>query len=292
MKKILLVPDCEGWAFDNRANALMRHIEGYQFDKVFWKDMPEKDYSEYDLIYYMGFYMMGTKRDKAKEYYRKEKTITSMTGLVNWSLEETIPFFDKACAVSVMNEAYREILINKIGGKIFVTPNGVNTDLFKPLNFIKDGMFTIGWAGNRKHKGKRVDELQEVVDSIDYARLKIQDREEKIPHYIMPNFYNQLDCYCCPSSNEGSNNSVLEAMACGVPVISTPAGNAKQLLSSGGGILIDEELNGLRDAILRMKTEFDERFTMGMKARSEILKNWSWAVRSQTYKEMFDYACK
>lgn len=290
MKKILLVPDCEGWAFDNRAHVLMRYIEGYEFDKVYWKDMPVKDYSEYDLIYYMGFYMIGTTRDKAKEYYRKEKTVTSMTGLVNWTLNDALPFFEKAKAVSVMNERFAEMLRDKISAKVFITSNGVNTELFKPISCIPDGTFNIGWTGNKSHTGKRVAELQEIVNSIEGAKLIIQDRSEKVPHYMMPDFYNKLDCYCCPSVSEGSNNAVLEAMACGIPVISTPAGNARELLSDGEGILIKDDLSDLREAIRFIQREFDFRMTAKIKARNRILKDWSWEKRVKNYKEFFDYA--
>ncbi|WZB73295.1 glycosyltransferase family 4 protein [Achromobacter xylosoxidans] len=40
----------------------------------------------------------------------------------------------------------------------------------------------------------------------------------------MPAYYNSLDLYVCPSAIEGTPNPVLEAMACGVPVISTDVG--------------------------------------------------------------------
>ena len=45
-----------------------------------------------------------------------------------------------------------------------------------------------------------------------------------IAHEDMPEYYNGIDIYVCTSRTEGTPNTVLEAMACGVPVISTDVG--------------------------------------------------------------------
>ena len=45
----------------------------------------------------------------------------------------------------------------------------------------------------------------------------------------MPDYYAQIDVYVCASKEEGTPNPILEAMACGVPVISTDVGVVRQL---------------------------------------------------------------
>lgn len=52
----------------------------------------------------------------------------------------------------------------------------------------------------------------------------------------MPAVYNGLDWLVSASHSEGSPNVLGEAMACGVPGITTDTGDAAWLLAEGGGI--------------------------------------------------------
>lgn len=71
--------------------------------------------------------------------------------------------------------------------------------------------------------------------------------------------YGSCDCWLFTSEKEGYGLPLLEAMACGTPVVATPAGAARELTASGGGVLVDsddagriaeavEEVLGLDDA--------------------------------------------
>jgi len=54
-------------------------------------------------------------------------------------------------------------------------------------------------------------------------------------------FYSKCDAWLFSSRSEGFGLPILEAMACGTPVIGTPAGVAPELLAGGGGILVKPE---------------------------------------------------
>jgi glycosyltransferase involved in cell wall biosynthesis len=62
--------------------------------------------------------------------------------------------------------------------------------------------------------------------------------------YLSPNqalkSYRLLDLYVCSSDVEGGPLPVLEALASGVPVVSTRVGVAMEALAMGGGILVDK----------------------------------------------------
>jgi sugar transferase (PEP-CTERM/EpsH1 system associated) len=49
----------------------------------------------------------------------------------------------------------------------------------------------------------------------------------------IPEILRQLDCFVLPSLGEGISNTILEAMACGVPVIATRVGGNGELVSEG-----------------------------------------------------------
>jgi glycosyltransferase involved in cell wall biosynthesis len=57
----------------------------------------------------------------------------------------------------------------------------------------------------------------------------------------LPDWYNAADLFVLPSSLEGCPNVVVEALACGTPVVATPAGGTRQLLADPeSGVLLPE----------------------------------------------------
>jgi glycosyltransferase involved in cell wall biosynthesis len=71
---------------------------------------------------------------------------------------------------------------------------------------------------------------------------------------VTPALYGALDLVVIPSRTEGLPNVLLEAIGCGVPVVSTAVGAVPDVLSgSEAGIMVPiEEPNALADAIHRM----------------------------------------
>jgi glycosyltransferase involved in cell wall biosynthesis len=59
-----------------------------------------------------------------------------------------------------------------------------------------------------------------------------------IPHKDMPAYYSLMDVFVHPSLRDGMPNALLEAMACGIPVVSTPVGGALDVIQDGHNGLI------------------------------------------------------
>lgn len=67
------------------------------------------------------------------------------------------------------------------------------------------------------------------------------------------NIYASCDVWLFASRYEGFGLPLLEAMACRTPVVATPAGAARELLASGGGILVPgEDSEAMARAIVRI----------------------------------------
>lgn len=122
-----------------------------------------------------------------------------------------------------------------------IISDGVNLDKFYPINLerfdnITDRKIKIGWVGNSDWSDWSISDLKGINTIIKPAATMLQEegynielilsnkQDKVIPHYKMKYFYAQIDCYVCASLHEGTPNPVLEAMACGVPVISTDVG--------------------------------------------------------------------
>lgn len=89
-------------------------------------------------------------------------------------------------------------------------------------------------------------------------------------------FMRSIDVFVLPSLAEGTPNSVIEAMAHGLPVIATEVGGVPDLLSEGSGILVPPaDAASLAEAMRRLVSAPDLRAQMGCAARARYLKLFS-----------------
>lgn len=187
-----------------------------------------------------------------------------------------------------------------------VIPDGVDLNLFKMYNTSKYKDFyekkeaVIGWAGNSKFVDENDDDLKGVQKVIKPAidellaegyniKLDIVDRNIKmIPHKDMPNYYNNIDIYVCASRTEGTPNTILEAMACGVPVISTDVGIVPEVFGTlQKRYIIDRTKEDLKNKIINLLTNRDELEKLS-KENLEQIENWGWDKQTAKLKGFFD----
>ncbi len=86
-------------------------------------------------------------------------------------------------------------------------------------------------------------------------------------------FMRTLDVFVLPSFAEGTSKSVIEAMAHGLPIITTNVGGSPDLLTAGAGILIPPgDSTALADAMECLASDPILRKQMGQAARDRYLK--------------------
>lgn len=160
---------------------------------------------------------------------------------------------------------------------------GIDADLFKP-NPIEHKGFTVGWIGNRERKLKRYSLAKEAVENVDgviFNPLFFQrDRPELlIPHQQMPSYYNSLDLHLLVSTSESHSQQTYEAMACGLPVITTNVGcidhNVRHM-ENGILLPVDCTVEQIRDAIRMLRKNPELRRRLGENARKTILERVTW----------------
>jgi glycosyltransferase involved in cell wall biosynthesis len=291
--KVLLVPDVPGWAFDFRCNELWRRLgDRYEFTKVYLSGMPDCDYRAFDVLYYAGFFMPHSRGDRARA--GREKIVTSISGARTRTHDQVEVMLMRSKAAAALNRDLYEEFKGAPGVRIDLVYNGVDCSLFSPADRPRrngEG-FVVGWAGRRKIKAeiKRLGAIEAAVASIPGASLETRLFESRVPREEMPAFYRSLDCYCCASVSEGHSNTVAEAAACGVPIVSTPTGTSDELLANGRGLLVKPDLSDLADALrMVMGMGPQDRAGMGLLARQYVEENWDWARQALKYAALFDY---
>lgn len=88
-----------------------------------------------------------------------------------------------------------------------------------------------------------------------------------LPHQEIPEVFRSAHVYAYPSLHEGSTVSIYEAMASGVPVVTTP--NAGSVVRDGvdGYVVEIRDVDALKDRLLTLYNDPDLRRRMGASAR-------------------------
>jgi glycosyltransferase involved in cell wall biosynthesis len=189
--------------------------------------------------------------------------------------------------------------------KISVTPYGVDAELFTPrVGPRRDALFRalfVGQIGQRKgmsylfqayERFRRPDSELHVVGNYVagqqvYARYAHLYRyTANVPHRQLPSLFHEADVFVFPSLIEGMPLVVLEAMACGVPVITTSHGPCDIVRDGIDGFLVpirDPEAITMRlDQLYR---DPDLRAQLGSNARQQAMRH-TWQAYAEQAAEL------
>jgi glycosyltransferase involved in cell wall biosynthesis len=143
-----------------------------------------------------------------------------------------------------------------------VIPNGVDGRRFHPGDQAAARQ-RIGVAADRRvvffpntptEPNKRLWLAEKAVDLV---RREIGDVQlvvpanQHIPHDRMPDWYRAADLVLLTSLREGSPNVVKEAIACGVPVVTTDVGDVREWMEPAIGEIVDGSEAAIASAVKR-----------------------------------------
>jgi len=98
--------------------------------------------------------------------------------------------------------------------------------------------------------------------------------------------YQQCDVFILPSRHEGLPVSIIEAMACGKPVIATRCGGSEELVSDKTGMIVEpENPTLLRVAIEKMAIDYKKYDAQ--KIREYFISNYSSNAICSRYRELY-----
>lgn len=200
--------------------------------------------------------------------------------------------------------------LNKIYGNISAYPNplaviedGIDETLFYPKNLNrfnnKKRPLVIGWVGNSKWAAEEVDfkgfvtivkpTLEALKDEGYLVDSLYCDRVDGfVPHEQMVHYYEKIDVLVCMSLIEGTPNPVLEAMACGVPVISTDVGIVPQVFGDKQQqYIIKRTKEDLKKVILSLEQNRHELVELSNENLVSI-EQWYWSKQCMKFDAYFN----
>jgi glycosyltransferase involved in cell wall biosynthesis len=118
---------------------------------------------------------------------------------------------------------------------------------------------------------------------------------DQVPHLELLKYYRAADVFVFPSVwDEPSGNPPIEAMAAGVPVVSTRTGGTAEYVNDGKtGLLVEpEDESALADSILKLLDNEDLRRSMGMAGRKRAVKQLSFERQVANLLPLYEEICK
>ena len=176
----------------------------------------------------------------------------------------------------------------------FVIPAKAGIQIENPGSRVKPGMTNEDKSGMTD--GKKV-ELWLVGDGEERPVLEALAKEcgvavqvklfGAVPHGELPKYYGLADVFCLPSLNEGMSNTVLEAIAAGLPIVATVTGGTEELVTDGenGYFVKQESPEDLAEKLSVLVSDDALRKRMGEASRKRAM-SMNWKVVAEKFLEL------
>lgn len=221
----------------------------------------------------------------------------------------------------VVSKYWQEALRKDYGCDSIVTYNGLDVQDFAQLperKSVRPTVLFVGGLEPRKGLEFLILAMQRVVKEVPEAQLisvaktgfkatddvgwfrALAERagvgtsvefKESVEQNELMQLYADCDLLAMPSRNEGWGLALMEAMACGKPVVATRVGGIPELVTDGAdGVLVEPgDVKGLADGILRILADPALRKRMGAAGRLKV-KQYSWDSTARVVLQAYERA--
>ena len=299
---ILFIADIKGWVFDKIGHALQKYgSNSYTIRygrkskyKKCWKNL-----SNFDLV----LYPVDTRPDRVIRDHHivvpPEKLVMMIRCDVFQLCKPTrITYYQstklmnrRVKAFMCSNKNLYEVFKKKYDVPCYYAPGGVDTELFKPpLHRTWHSPPRVGWAGSRDFFGKErrgIHLIEEAVKQLGwiwnpaYREDKWRSPEEMVKYY-----QEEIDIYIDCDRAPGRQNGLLEAGACGLPLVCTENGIGEELIISHLARCTNRFVPNIKLALKEAwEQERDEKETLERRILIDL--NWSWQHHVKLWETIF-----
>jgi glycosyltransferase involved in cell wall biosynthesis len=196
--------------------------------------------------------------------------------------------------------------------QIDVIPNGIDLERFKPAETDNKSdtlrLLTVG----RLSVTKRVEILIDAVEILHREGCKVRfkivgggqmqqslmqialekgladiiELKDRIDPENMPQVYQQNDIFISASMQEGMSNAMLEAMASGLPIVTTRCEGVDELIAENGIIVNNADAREIADAVRKIADDRQLYKKMALAARTQA-QNFTWNEVASQYIELY-----
>lgn len=194
-------------------------------------------------------------------------------------------------AAIIVGRNQHEVFSSYIGdGKVFFVPHGIDTDFFRPYPESKSDKesfvcITVGWWL------RDFDTLQKVIRKVNAERLVMRfiivtptsnfhffqdcigvECKSGLSDSELRDLYTRADVLLLPLIDCTANNSLLEGIACGLPVVVTDVGGSRDYVDESCAILTPPgDADAMAEALLALQADPDRRRSMSIHSRRKAL---------------------
>jgi teichuronic acid biosynthesis glycosyltransferase TuaC len=248
----------------------------------------------------LGVPVMLALGESAPEYYE------GVFGGAN--VQQTLSRFSGIVTVSKKNEAFCRARVAGIGDALRYLPNAVDIAAFTPRNrqearkLLKlpiDGEIAIFVGHFIERKGPLL--VARAIETLEGVRGIFLGRGPQVPqgrsvlhtgtvvHEEMPFWLAAADIFVLPSLAEGMSNAIVEALACGLPVVVSDRSFNHEFLDSSCAVFVDPESeSAIADGVRFLLADADRRRRMAIAARRRA-EQLSLTDRAQA---ILDFGCE
>lgn len=226
-------------------------------------------------------------------------TFSKEKSLIRSFVSHVIEFFSYKLAdkIIVTSQCDNDFIVEKYNvnpEKIAVFSNYVDTEAFKPLKIEKEyrRITFVGRLDEQKNLFSLIDAVKGLnvklvligKGPLENALKKMVEEKEienvafagVVPNEMLPVELNKSEIFILPSLYEGNPKTLLEAMACGLPVIGTNVRGIKEIIKhKQNGYLCETSTEAIREAIMYLINEENLRENLAVNARNTIIENYS-----------------
>ena len=284
--KILSIEFTPNWSWGLIFEHFKR-ISGNDIERIFMSDKPKEISENADITLVQNVTLLDKVKNKIKSICR----LGGNRSFENREIDHIINGMSQCYALIATNNKLYQIA-KTANENTYLIPNALSLEEWKPRS-----RFVVGFCANissdyyRHYKG--YDYVKDACDSLGVELKTALYKNQQIPHdRMMQDFYHQIDCIVHPTMGEGCSNTLMEACACGVPIITTTCAgyHGEEMQDRIDVLFCERSTESIRDKILLLINNQALRGQLSAGARAFAEKHHNIEVVARQYDEIFN-AC-